>query len=340
MNPTIADVAQKAGVSITTVSRVINNNYPVSQKTRKKVEEAIKELDFIPNYMAQGLMKKPSHTIGVLIVSVTNPYFSEIVEGIDQYTKRHGYILFLCQSEDRVEVEQRYIKELIQRQVDGIIVVDGSKENSQNGFFEKISSKVPFVIINGYHEEVRCNFVISDQEKGVEEALRYLIELGHKDIAFIRGKEYHSYDIKEKVYKKILKESNLPYNSEFIWTVPIASSMNTILCTELLVEKYLLNRKKPTAIFACNDLMAKGVLNAAHKLNIKVPEQLSIIGHDNIYISEISEPPLTTIDLEMKQIGKVAGELLLDLINKDKEGIYKKVLIPHLIKRSSCTSLL
>ncbi|NLK97318.1 MAG: LacI family transcriptional regulator, partial [Epulopiscium sp.] len=208
--PTIADVAKYAGVSITTVSRVINNNYPVKEETRQKVEEAIKELNFKPNYLARSLIGKSTHTIGVIVPSITNLFFPVVVKGIEKVCSQKAFSLFLCDTDGKEESERIQMQNLLEKQVDGVLVIDPRYENIENGFYEECAKKIPLVLINGYHRGIRCNFVLNDQEMGALQALEYLIKLGHRDIAFLRAKNSYSYDIKEQIYYETLQKHQIP----------------------------------------------------------------------------------------------------------------------------------
>lgn len=339
MKPTIEDVAKEAGVSITTVSRVINNNYPVAQKTRKKVEDAIKKLDFTPNYLARGLIQKKTHTIGVLVPSITNLFFPAVVKGIERKFKDLGFTLFLCNTEGTAKEEKKHIKTLMERQVDGIIMIDPRTENIKNGYLEKITKEIPLVLVNGYHKGIRCNFVMNDQEMGTAGALEYLIELGHENIAFLRGAHSYSYDLKEEVYDEVLKKHQLPIKKENILIVEEGNSIETVDLSMEEVKKRLQENHPPTAIFACNDWMATGALNAAALLHISVPKQLSVIGYDNIVISALSHPKLTTVDQNMATLGETSADLLFEIIENENKDPKKIILNTTLIKRGSCGAI-
>lgn len=331
---TIQDVAQKAGVSITTVSRVLNNNYPVKEETRKKVEAVIHDLNFVPNSLARGLIKNKTNTIGVLVPSITNLFFPNVINGIEHYMEEKGYTFILCDTRER-NSELLQLKTLTERKVDGIISIDPSTKLIKSGVYEELSKEVPLVIVNGYNENIRCNFVINNQQMGTVEALEYLISLGHKKIAFLRGKKSYSYDLKEEIYYKVLKENNIRLNKDYIIVIDSGNSIETVDMSMRIVESRLKNNNKPTAIFACNDWMAAGALNACQKLNIDVPKDISIIGYDNTIICELSEPKLTSVDQNMYRLGKSAGQLLYENI-EDRVVNKKVVLDTNLIKRESC----
>lgn len=336
MKVTINEVARESGVSITTVSRVLNNNYPVKKETREKIEKAIEKLNYRPNAMARSLITKRTSTIGIVVPGITNLFFPTIVESIGDYIKNFGYSIYLSSTGGDCNCEQELIDNMISKQVDGIVVMDPTEENLENEFYSKISEVIPIVIINASAQMCRCNFVCYNEEVGTKEAFSYLLGLGHKRIAFIRGKKSLSYEIKEKIYKDMIKTNALKYKK--ILNVGEGNSIEVVEKSQKEIESLLCSEDPPTAIFACNDLMAVGVINTCSKLKIKIPEELSVIGFDNTLISEITNPKLTTVDQNMKDIAYRAADELIDIIEKGT-NIRKNVLIDtRLIKRESCGS--
>lgn len=335
MKVTINDVAKEANVSMSTVSRVINNNYPVKKETRERVEKAIKKLRFNPNVLARSLINRNSKTIGVLVPKTDNPFFSTVIKAIEDIFKKKGYYIYLCDTDDESLNEVSYINSLIGRQVDGIISVDPKTENMKNGFYESVLNEVPIVCINGFEDGVNCNFVMNNEENGASEAINYLIELGHQNIMLVRGDRSYSYDLKEKVYLKTLEKNNL-VSKKKILNVGGGNSYETVENTMRLVSDELLNDKSTTAVFACNDLMAVGVLNACKKLKIDVPNQISIIGFDNIPLSRFTEPKITTVDQNMYELGRKSSNMLLDIIEKESKSVQKIKIDTRLIIRESC----
>ena len=289
MTLTIVDVAKEAGVSSATVSRVMNGNYPVKEETRKKVQQAIEKLNYIPNMQARELTKKQSATIGVIVPSINNMFFPEVVNGIEKQLKEYDYSFILsCTTGDSNE-EKRCINNFLSRNVAGIIVIDPNTENIEDKFYDKISSSVPVVFVNGYGNVKNVSSVSNDEAEGALMAFDYLIENGRKNILFVRGVGSYSYDIKEKVY---------------------IDKMNSI---DAFDEDNIVN-------------MAYGTLNACTSLNIIVKEDVSIIGFDNIYLSRFISPKLTTIDQNMDLLGINAAMLIVEKINCDNQ-YSKKVLL-------------
>ena len=333
MMPTINDVAKEAGVSISTVSRVLNNNYPVKEETRIKIEKAIEKLNYKPNMLARSLITKKTSTIGVIVPGITNLFFPTIVESIEDYSKDQGYSIVLCNTRGEALKEKEIIENLMSKGVDGIIIIDPTIDNLKNKYLEDVSMKLPIIIINGSPEGIKGNFICYDEKVGTLEAFQYLLKLGHKEIAFIRGSKSYSHDIKEKIYIDIIEKNNLNYKE--ILDVGKGNSIEVVENTQKKVEELLLKKNKPTAIFACNDLMALGSVNACNKLNLNVPYDISIIGFDNTLISNITHPKLTTVDLNMEEIGNIAALKLLEII-EDKNKSIKYTMETKLIVRESC----
>lgn len=338
MKVTIQDVAKEAGVSITTVSRVINNNYPVSEKTRKKVEEVIRKLDFKPNILARGLIHQKTNTVGVIVPSITNLFFPTVVKAIENILRKDGYSIYLCNTDNIDEEEIRYVNSLLSRQVDGIIVIDPQTSNMKNGFYEKLQKDIPLVCINGYNRGISCNFVLNDEETGAVEAVEYIIKLGHKHIALVRGENSYSYDLKENAYKDVMEKYGYKDNEQVINIGP-GNNDETMDITMNKIKNVLENLNHPTAFFACNDLMALGIVNACKRVGLDVPTDISVVGFDNTVISTLVEPKLTTVDQNMYALGENAANMLLKNIGNKNDNTQKIVLNTKLIIRDTCSQV-
>ena len=339
MKVNINDVAKEANVSASTVSRVINNNYPVKKETRERVEEAIEKLNFTPNMLARSLINQNTKTIGVLTPSINNLFFPTVIKAIENVLRINGYSIFLCDTDDQASEEVAYIKSLMGRQVDGIIVIDPKTENMKNGFYENISIDLPLVCINGYNKNINCSFVLNDEVSGAKQAMQYLIDLGHKNIIFVRGEKSYSYDLKEEVYKEMLTKNMIIENKEII-NIGEGNSNETVENTMNIICKNFKNIKLPIAVFACNDLMAFGVMNACKKMGYQVPTEVSVIGFDNIAISNLVEPKLTTVDQNMYSLGENASKMLLDIIENNNQKLQRIRLSTKLIIRDSCAKII
>lgn len=333
MKITIQEVAKKANVSVATVSRVMNGNYPVKKETREAVLKAIDELNYIPNMQARELTKQKSTTIGVVVPSLTNMFFPEVVNGIENHLKKKSFSIILSCTNNDSDAEKDCINNLISRNVSGIIVIGPRSDVIKSKFYNKISIKIPLVFINSEYADSNISCVCNDESKGAIMALKYLLDNNHKDILFIRGQNIYSYDIKEKAYTDLLKKLHY-FNENNIINIGDGNSSETVDNTlNKMLE--ILPSSSATAVFACNDLMAVGVLNACKKLKIKVPNDIAIIGYDNIPLSKFVEPKLTTVDQNMFLLGINAAMLLIEKIESDNEYSKQIILNNTLIERET-----
>lgn len=337
MKITIQEVAKYANVSVATVSRVMNGNYPVKEETRIKVLDAIDKLNYIPNMQARELTRQKSATIGVVIPSITNMFFPEVISGIESYLKDKALSILLTCTNNDAEEEKRCINNLVSRNVSGIIVIGPNTKNITNKFYNNIAVKLPIVFINGHNTETNISYVSNDEAAGAKLALEYLLKNNHRNILFVRGEDSYSYDIKEAVYKEVMLSNNI-FHKDNIINIGNGNSGNTVDNTVNIFLSVLVNTSI-TAVFACNDLMAVGVLNACKKLNLNVPNDLSIVGYDNISISKYVEPKLTTMDQNMFMLGTNAGELLMDKIKCDNKYSKRIILNNYLIERDTVKNL-
>lgn len=336
MSITIHDIAKITGFSATTISRVLNNNYPVKKETREIIEKIIEEFGYKPNEIARSLIRKSTSNIGVVVPGITNLFFPTIVEEINRALVDEGFIISLFTTDGNSLNEENVINNIISRNMDGIILLDPSVENLDNGLLEKVSRHTPTIIINGMTSRNDLNFISYNEETGTKEAFNYLLSLGHKNILFIRGDKSLSYDLKERVYRNFINEKNLNYLK--IISVGRGNTSDVAYETQNILRKFFQDdENNATAIFACNDFMAVGALNACNNLNIKVPDEISIIGFDNTIISSISNPALTSVDLNMKYIGQKAAKQIMYMI-KNKQLVAEKICFEtKLIYKESCS---
>jgi LacI family transcriptional regulator len=331
---TILEVAKRANVSVATVSRVTSNNYPVKAETRERVLKVIDELNYIPNIQAQELTKQKSATIGIVVPSINNMFFPEVINGIDSHLKDKALSILLTCTDNDTNEEKKCVNNLLSRNVAGIIVIGPTKSNIKSKFYDTISKKIPIVFINGPNVDSNISCVSNDEATGARIALKYLLDNNHKDILFVRGKDSYSYDIKEDVYRKTMKEIN---NSANVINIGNGNSSETVDNTvNIFLE--LLKTSSATAVFACNDLMAVGILNACKRLNLDVPKDISIIGYDNIPLSKYVEPKLTTIDQNMFLLGTNAAVLLIEKIECENKNSKRIILKNNLIERDTVSS--
>ena len=316
IRPTIADVAKIAGVSIATVSRVVNGKEFVRETTRQRVLAAIKTLNYTPNIAARELNTQISTNIGVVVPSVHNMFFAEVIDGIEDYLRHYSYSLLLNCAGNDPKQEMECIKAFLSRNVCGIIIISPNTAGINEKFYREIVNRVPLVFINGYYHIRGACYVNNDEAMGTEEALNYLFGLNHEKILFVRGINSDSYEIKEVTYRRIMKDKGLE-PEKYILNIGEGNSNETVdNTTRQLVE--FLPTSDVTAIFCCNDLMGVGAINACKRLQLSIPKDISIVGFDNISISHFIEPHLTTVDQNMFYLGSNAAEVLVSNISSNK----------------------
>jgi DNA-binding LacI/PurR family transcriptional regulator len=305
----IVDVALKAKVSIATVSRVVNKSpHKVNPITRQRVLEAIKELDYRPNALAKGLQMKKTMTAGIIIPDISNPYYAEIVRGIQDMADHYGYAVILLNTDRNPERIMKHIYFLREKSVDGIIFSGGIIHG------EKIVSSLKEledrVVVIGRHG-VGFSAVTIDNTGGAMKATQHLIDLSHKRIGFIGGPD-RSTSSKERFsgYRAALVQNGFVVDKDLIGKGDLTPMSG------YLAAKKMLKDDGVTAIFAANDQMAFGAIRAAKERGARVPQDLSVVGFDNIPFSFYFDPSLTTVEIPMYQVGSAALEMLVNLISK------------------------
>jgi len=314
---------------VATVSHVVNGSRFVSDETREKVLSAMEELSYKPNAVARSLRKKESKIIGLVLPDNTNPYFAEIAWSIEFASRNQGYSVILCNSDGDVQKEGSYINVLIENQVDGVILVAAG--DSTANFLKLQESKIPTVMVDRDSPNVNTDSIQIDNSNGGRIATHHLISLGHEHIACVTGPRQitPSYD-RVDGYQKALTQAGLPINENFIIKGDFKPQGGY-----LATKKLLAMNPRPTAIFACNDLMAFGVIRAVTESGMNVPQDLSIVGFDDIYLSTYINPPLTTIKQPRLEMGQEAVNSLI-LRMKDHERYSRSILLnTELIIRSS-----
>ncbi|MGJ7044822.1 LacI family DNA-binding transcriptional regulator [Thermoanaerobacterium thermosulfurigenes] len=322
---TIKDVAEKAGVTVTTVSRVLNNRGYISEKTRKKVYEAMKELNYQPNELARSLYRRKSYLIGLLIPSVSHPFFAELTNYIEYYAYQNDYKILLCNSLQDVEKEKGYIDMLKRHQVDGIIIGSHTLKTEQY-----LNVNLPIVAIDRYFSE-KIPYVASDNYNGGVLATRLLIQKGCRKIAHISGPLVLNTPANNryKAFMDVVKEHNIE-------NVVVETKLNVFDTDEYkkLIIKLFTDHPDIDGVFASSDLIAATIINAAREIGKEVPKDLKIVGYDDISIAKTIVPPLTTIRQPIEEMAKKTIEIILDQID-GKEVNIENVLPITLVERES-----
>jgi len=337
MRVTINDVANIANVSITTVSRVSNESKGVSAKTRRRVLNVIKELGYSPSAMASGLKTRLSKSIGIAVPDTIGDFYGEVINGIESVATENEYNLVISLNHHIVREELSAVNFFKAKKVDGAILVTTSGDDDYISFL--IEEGFNIVLLDRDPHGLKVDTVKIDNFRGGYIATEYLLNLGHSNILFVKGVPYID-SSKERFngYKKALKDKGMKFNNDFILSGDFLVDSG-YLSVKRYLEEHGLNF---TAIFAANDQMAIGAIKALNDKGIVVPNEVSIVGFDNSYISPYVIPPLTTIKQRREEMGKVAAELLLDRISSQnkKERTPRQIIIPvELVKRESAISL-
>ena len=332
---TLREVARRAGVSISTISCVINRTKAVRPETAARVQEAIQELNYQPDTFARGLRTKQSNTIGLVVSDITNLFFPDIARGVEDRAERDGFSVFLCNTDADPRREERYIQTLLSRRVDGIIFT--SMRQDDHGVRNLWEDGFPIVLINRGVIGLDVDYVGSDNFGGAVRAVEYLIGLGHRRIAFIGGAHMSTASAdRRKGYEAAMAKHGINYNPGVVLEGSLKHEGG------YAAARVLFNLPEPpTAIFAANDLMAFGVMDAAAGMGIRIPEDVSLIGFDDIKISSFSRIHLTTVRQARYEMGQIAAEMIIDKICSKGGGVPhpRQVILPcELVVRSTTAS--
>lgn len=336
---TISDIAKAAKVSNATVSRVLNNSdYPVKEEIRQRVLDIAQKMEYKPNIFSQMLKGGSSKEVGVIVPSITNPFYAQLVSAVEKECIRRGYIPIICSSYNSFKLENGHIEMLQARQVAGILI---SSISTSNLFIKKLEgSKIPFVLFDQSVEGFRGNSVSFDFFQGGFMATQYLLQQGHRKIVFASPPmDRRSRKLIYEGYKQALMEHSKRANckkvllceTEFEDHSGEFDYQNGVALGELLLQQTYL----PDAVLAVNDMIAIGMINDLVSHGIQVPHDISIIGFDNIFLSGMVTPALTTIDQPAYKTGYYATKILLDQVQGLETNVQQISIEPTLVERNS-----
>lgn len=328
---TIKDVAKRAGVSTTTVSHVINKTRFVAEKTCEAVWAAINELHYSPSAVARSLKVNTTKTLGLLSTSVEAPYWAEIIEAIEKKCFEHGYTLILANAHNDIEKQRAYLSMMAQKRVDGIMVMCAEYPEALRNLLEA-NRNIPMVIMDWGISQGDFTDTIEDNAfQGGYLAGRYLIERGHRDIGCIPGQmERHTGGGRLAGFLKALHEAEILPRESWIVHGDFEPESGYLAMKQILSQK-----QHPTAVFCGGDVMAMGALCAVDEQGLRVPQDISIIGYDNIRNARYMTPALTTIHQPKIELGEKALEMLLDRIVNKRNHAQTIEIYPSLIERRS-----
>ncbi|MEN6410050.1 MAG: LacI family DNA-binding transcriptional regulator [Anaerolineaceae bacterium] len=326
---TIREVAEKAGVSPTTVSHVVNNTRYVSAPVRERVLQAMAELGYRPNALARSLRRGETKTLGLILPDSANPFFAEIGRAIEAAAFSSGYSVILCNTEGDPEKETLYTDVLAKKQVDGLIFVTTGDNSST--IHDLLAQNLPMVVVDRDPQTVEVDVVLTDNRQCGYLATQHLIQLGHKRIGCIMGPSNVTPSaLRITGYREAMRDNHLPVDEAWMVRGDFHPDSGYRAALELLRQP-----NPVSAIFVCNDMMAIGALRAAHEFGLHIPEQLSIVGVDNIDLASYTIPPLTTITQPKVDIGQTAFRLLVERIQQHGLPARRIMLSSSLIIRNS-----
>lgn len=326
---TIKDVAAMAGVSFTTVSHVVNNTRPVSADVRAKVERAISQLHYVPSAVARSLKARATATIGLVLPNSTDPYFAELARGIEDGCAREGYCVFLCNSDDDPAKQRNYLRVLQEKRIDGLIVASAGEDAVLAKSLA--DAREPLVIVDRNIEGLSADLVQIDHERGAYLATRHLLELGHFRIGCITGPVSTAVSaMRVHGFIRAMAERGIEIEPRAIVEGDFSGLGGQRAAAQLF------DTVRPSAIFACNDMMGIGALRVAAERGIRVPHDCSIIGFDDIELTNYTYPALSTVGQSVRALGEAAAQVLIERISgAAKESSRRRVVSPRLVLRES-----
>jgi LacI family transcriptional regulator len=328
---TITDVARRAGVSTMTVSRVINNSGYASTATRVRVERAIAELGYVPNALARQLRSKRSKTLALVITDITNPFFTSIARGAEDVAGSRGFGLLFCNTDESEKEEIEYVSMLLQRQVDGVLLVPASPSSRAVRLLR--SKGTPVVVLDRRVRVPQVDVVRGDSESGAYELVRHLTELGHTRIAILAGPPKVSTSIDRVAgYRRALAGAGIPVDPELVRHGGYNVAAGYSMASEVLALPAI-----PTALFAGNNFIAAGALTALRQFGMAVPDDISLVAFDDLPTNWLADPFLTVAAQPAYELGQCAAELLLDRLGGDGQQAARSVVLPVevIVRRSS-----
>ena len=325
----IRDVAARAGVSVTTVSHTLNATRFVSEAARAKVHEAAHALGYVPSEIARGLKHNTTRTLGMLVPNNSNPYFAEIIRGVEHHCYGAGYSLLLCNSNDDVHQQADHLRVLAERRVDAIVLVASGDDDSIVASCKDL--RLPLVLVDREIDAIAVDLIEVDHAAGGELATAHLLSLGHRRVACIGGPS----DLRPSLqrvagWRRALEAAGITPRADELVRGDFGPESGAAAMRRLLQSS-----ERPTAVFVCNDMMAIGALHAAHEAGIDVPRELSVVGFDDIELAAYTSPPLTTVAQPKEAIGTGAAGLLLERLREGRTEPRRAILQPELHRRAT-----
>lgn len=323
----LRDVARLSGVSVSTASRALNDRDDVSPQTKARVLAAAERLGYVPSSLAKGLWSGTTKTVGVVVTNITNSFYANVVAGVEDVMDAHGYNIVLNSTHEDPEREMRAIKLLLEQRVDGIILAPVESEPAAVDFLNK--NGVPYVIVGRKARNADTNHVVCDDLKIGRMAARYLLDAGHERVLFINSARNYSAELRAEGFRSVFREHGAAWDEDMILPVFDPQQLPAI------VNQVFDGTHLPSAVFCFCDDMAIDVMRVLRQRGLKIPQDVAVMGVDNLKVTELLDPPLTTIDTSKMQMGTSSAEILLRAMQNQDKDIEHIVLEPKLVKRVS-----
>ena len=330
----IRDVAKRAGVAPITVSRVINNSGYCSQETRAKVESAVAQLGYVPNRLASGLRSKRTNTLALVLTDITNPYFTTIARGVEDIASDAGYTVIFCNTDESVSKEHMYVKMLLEKRVDGILLVPAQSTPNSVALIQKHG--IPVIVLDRRVPNLKTDIVRCDSEGGAYQLTRLLLSLGHRQIAILNGPlDVSTAEDRLNGYRRAMSEAGIAdaERHEYIGSFNQASGYE-------MTCKAMERDPRPTALFASNNFIAYGASRALREMHLRVPEDIAIVGFDDLPPALVAFPFLTVAVQPAYEMGQKAIEILMKKLSATPSDCCEEIILPAeiVIRQSSGTS--
>jgi LacI family transcriptional regulator len=323
--PTIREVANLAGVAPITASRVINDTGYASEDVRQRVKQAAEQLNYVPNILARSLKSKRTHTLALVITDITNPFWTTVARGVEDAASEKGYNVIFCNTDESAQKQKAYLQTLIQKQVDGVLLVPASSEENPIEFLRQ--QNVQVVLLDRSLPNTKVDVIRCDSKDGAYQLVKLLIKIGHRNIAILRGpRGVSSAEDRMSGYQLALQETGLETNNQLIF-----SGEFSVESGYQMTKKLLSMSPRPTAMFASNNFIAIGALKALHDANISVPEEMSVVGFDDLPLAIVVDPFLTVADQPAYEMGRLATQRLLEHLDGEVIDEIKETILPVLI---------
>lgn len=323
-------IADKAGVSVVTVSRALNNRPDINKETRARILRIAEEYNYIPNQLAKSLVTQSSKTIGIIIKELQHPFLSTVLQGIADVAREKEFGITLCNTYDNPDLELEYIRQLRAKQVDGMLIYP--IQSDERYINELKNCPIPYVFLNRHTNSLHCDYVANDNTYGMYQATNHIIQQGYQKIAYVCAKPMASSG-QERILgcQKAVKENGLPSNYFRLETCE-----ETIESSYQKVKKIISANDDIDAIFAWDDRLAMGAVRAIREAGLSIPDDIALVGYDDTEISKYQTPSLTTVRQPSKKIGELAANILFERIKSKKPVKIRQVILkPELVIRKS-----